>query len=430
MTDLRAAVRRLLQARPRANVASDNAGAVTRAVLDVTVQGRTEVVTLSLEPGGELRVATTAQAPDAFIDAALEAFVGDDVEPGSTTSPGLRSSPGEVTTGTDLRRVSTPSPDPFAEEGPESNRLAEALRDVVVAVVRAGTEEARRAPAVQEALEEVIGAAGGAAPLGLARWVGMLKNALAAEDVDRCAWLLDGAGRFAEALERGQADPVSRRRRVGWLGAVNPRERTRVSDRTLVEVGREVLSGLERRSLERRYLVCLSSGEVFREERFVRSAPLSVGPCPRLVSVGLADVEDGVHPKRIRLQQYAVASEPSRDQWSALGDVSTRSFVGLAESYREARLRFAGISEPFALLAPAEVLATDDALALVDAQEHPLPIARSADPSVADAMLEFLAGERPAWAAGRLIDAQGALMFVPVTVAKGEPSRPQVLRLA
>ena len=431
MKDLVDAARRALE--NRGGEAENSAAHVKRMVLDVALGDRVEVVAVTLDEHGELKVATTAEKPDAYVNAALRTVAGV-----TTLGEGERPISGRRSSSQTLEavRVSSNPPAPIDASARSASgevaraSLEDALTDVVVAVTRAGVREGSRAPAVQDAVERVIDVVGDPTPLGLARWVGLLKNALAAVDVDRVAWLLDGATRLSESLRSGSDDPISRRRRIAWLGSKAPSERTRVSDRFLIEVAREIVSGLERQSLERRYLVCIATGEVFREERVGAGPGLSVGPCPRILSVGLAEVDEGVPPRRVRLLQYAVSSQPSRDQWIALRDVALRSFRALAESYRESRLRYGGVAEPFCVIAPVEVEEEGDTVALIDRDRLPLPLARSADPSMVEASSRFLKGRRPLWVAGRLTDAAGTLMLVPSTVAAGFDGSPEVLRIS
>jgi hypothetical protein len=410
---------------------------VVRAVFDIEVDGRTELVSVTLRDG-ELLVTSSGEPQGAFVDAALRMLAGEGlgaVESHSVTATG-RTTPG----GLDAPRSSIPPSAPTEKARP----LADLLDDVITAVVRVGVRQAPRAPAVTEAIERlpevVAGSAGGAnaasgMPPGLARWFGMLKGALAAEDVERVAWLLDGASQLADILREGREDSLSRRYRIAWLGPESLAQqapRTRLSDKVLVEIGREYLPGLGPRSIERRYLASLDTGEIFREERSGGSGLLSVGPCPRVISVGLADVQDGVPPRPIRLLQYAISPELTAEQHVALNDVASRSFGAMFESYRDARSRYSGISEPTVLVAPLDVEEGDspEELALLDAESIPLPLARAADTAAVKALHEFIGSGVPSWVAGRLIDTGGTVLLVPISAAIDDGSGTRMLRLS
>jgi hypothetical protein len=200
-----------------------------------------------------------------------------------------------------------------------------------------------------------------------------------------------------------------------------------ISDRTLLEVSREYLHGIERAGIERRHLVDLDSGEVFREERARGAAGASVGPCPRVVQVGLGEMEPGASPRRLRLLQYAVANEIKTEHWTRLLDVAQRSFGSLAREYRSALSSYPGLAEPFAVLAPKSLRRED--LALLDAEGLPLPLVRSAE-GFTEALLRFVGDDEPDWVAGRLIDAAGTLLLVPTGVGVDRGVQSEVLRIA
>ena len=406
-------------------------GEVTRVVLDVTAGGRTEVVTVMLRDG-ELAVSSTGGAEDPLhVAAALELLAGEDVtSPGAITSPGRLSTPASGET-----RLSSPGTvrtvDDTIPASADRSALADALSDVLTAIVRVGVREARTAATVEEAVERITAAAPRPLPLGIGRWIGLLRGAMATLDVDTLARVLEGASQVAIDLRNPQPGPSARRRIVAWLGATadTPGDVERVSDRTLVEVARELLSGLERAAIERRYLMCLDTGEIFREERPRGGVGVSVGPCPRLVSVGLGEVEEGAPPRRIRLLQYAVNNRISADDWVRLEDLAHRSFETLAREYREALGAYPGLAEPFVVVAPAACEREPD-FVLLDASDDPLPVAAAEEPAFAQAVRELASEEDPAWVAGRLVDADGALLLIPCATAMRDGPGRRVLRIA
>ncbi|HJL14146.1 MAG TPA: hypothetical protein RMH99_00750 [Sandaracinaceae bacterium LLY-WYZ-13_1] len=399
---LREAARRAL-----AEVQASAEGEVTRLTVDVAVQGRSELVTLALRDG-ELAWTSTGDPEGPHVAAALRWLAASDPERAATDSA-------------EMQRVSwipgEPEPEPAvdAQEPTARTRLADALEDVVTMVVRAGAGEPD-APSVAESLERLRREAPLPTPTGLSRWLGRLREALAAKDLTRVARLLDGARQLAEDLRRDRPTPAARRRVVGWMGAggeVGPVER--LSDRTLLEVAREWLPASERGGIERRYLVDLQNGEVFREERS-RSTPVaSVGPCPRLVTVGLAEVEDSAAPRRIRLMQYAVGLELGRDEIGRVGASAYRRFSALADRYRAWMADHPGQAEPFAVVAPQRW--SEEEIVGYDDDGEPLPLARADDPGAVDVLGQMVSAQGPVWLAGRLVDVEGALMMVPCALA-------------
>src|SRR5262245_18306530 len=88
-------------------------------------------------------------------------------------------------------------------------------------------------------------------PLGVSRLVGRLKRALAAHDGDETARLLAGASLLIDDLQAGTPSAPARQRMRSWLGTLDDDADNiaRLTDRTLVEVAREPLAGVERAGL-------------------------------------------------------------------------------------------------------------------------------------------------------------------------------------
>lgn len=405
MSELREAARRAL-----ARIASDaGPGAITRLTLDVALEeSGSELVTFTLRDG---ELAWSSTGGDAHVAAALRWLA----EPLASEAARL-----DVPA-----RLSLP---PELEATPEAhaarNRLAEALDDVVTVLVRAGVTGAD-SPSVAESLERLRREAPLPTPGGLARWLGRLKAALDDRDVAQVARLLDGAARLTEELRQDKPSPDARRRVVAWMGASGELVGVveRVSDRVLVEVAREQLPSSERGGIERRYLVDLHDGEIYREERSRTSPAASVGPCPRVIAVGLAEVEGGPAPRRIRLMQYVVSLELGAEELRRIEANAYRSFSTLAERYRALVQDHPGQAEPFAIVAPRGV--SSRGLVCRDDDGQSLPLARGDDPALLEVLRRSLPPSGPRWVAGRLLDQDGVLLMLPsaVAVPHGEASR-------
>lgn len=448
---LREAARDML-ARMGGGAASDraaDAARVERAVLDVTIDGRTELVSVSVRDGKLVCTSSDGKSDGPYVRAALRMLAGeasamiatttaagmaatilidaaaDGGEVGSLATESGRGSllPGTVRTAPG----SEPAPPPLTDRA----ALGRALDDLVTAVVRVGVREAHGSPSTEEAVQRLVEAAPSPLPLGVARFVGRLRAALASHDVQTTAVLLEGAARLASDVTVAKPTGLARRRIVSWLGASGDGEDEveRLFDRVLVEVGREWLAGIERSSIERRYLVDVQTGEVFREERARGGAGASVGPCPRLVTVGLAEAEEGAQPRRIRLLQYAVSWVVGSDEWARVAASAVRRFDALASTYRSSLTEFPGLVEPVALIAPAG-WSKEEGAAPHDAEGLHLPIARADDPAGALALEQLLASQGdPSWIAGRLVDAGGTLMVVPCSAAFAHHDATAVRRL-
>ena len=135
-------------------------GVVRRLTIDMEVEGRVEMVTLSLREGE------------------LQCVSSDGLNDGPHVMAALR-----FVAGTDPRDDSSP-PGPIASIGgrtleqPPPNDLAEALDDLVTAVTRVGVDKAQYAPSVDAALERVVGVAPQPTPPGLGRFIGRLQHEL------------------------------------------------------------------------------------------------------------------------------------------------------------------------------------------------------------------------------------------------------------
>lgn len=400
--------------------AEHEGAALERAVFDVTADGRTELVTVTMRDGELVTMSTGGGPQGPHVRAVLRLLAGEAVAGPAAREAGVPGLAPEASQSLPPGAVRTLSGAPAPVEA-DRLALAEALSDVVTAVVRVGLRQAAGAPSVDETLERVVRSAPRPLPIGVARWVGRLRSALVAGDGATVALLLQGASQLAADLRGGRPTAEGMARRLAWLGQTEG-EREGVEplyDRVLVEVAREWLPGVERASIERRYLVDEGTGAVYREERLRGVADVSVGPCPRLVTVGFAEVEGGPAPQRIRLLQYVVAIDVGGSAWARVAEWAWRDFGAVAAAYRTALAEAPGLAEPFAVLAPAECDRDpgDDRRVLVDAAGAALPLGRAEDPAAARAVDALAAEHALEWVAGRLVHAGDALLVVPAAVA-------------
>jgi hypothetical protein len=391
-TPLRDAVVRRLRALGK----HSGEGAIRRLTIDVEVDDRVEMVTLSMRDDRLQCVSSDAQNDGPHVLAALEFIAGmelreDSAPPGTVESTGGLS--GEA--------------DAWGE-------LAEALEDLVTAVARVGVEKAQYAPSVDAALERVIAVAPRPTPAGLGRFIGRLQQDIRLREARRAARMLEGASQLVETLRTSTPTTDSQQRLSAWLGAraASISSAQLLYDRTMIEVGREWMTGTERASVERRYIVDIESGHIYREDR-PRQALASLGPCPRQLQVGLAEVETGASPARIRILQYEVQPEVPAENWKRLQEVASRSFAEVSDGYRRSVDAHPSLSEPFALIAPYRI-ERNGVFRAFDAHGHQLVLNRSERRGAVLAFYDLLAqGAEPSWLAGRLTDQETTLCLTP-----------------
>jgi len=371
-------------------------GAVRRLTMDIEVEGRVEMVTLSLRDDDLQCVSSDGRNDGLHVMAALRFVAG--TEPRDDSSP-----PGPI-----------PSIVGRSLEQGAPNELAEALDDLLTAVTRVGVDKAQYAPSVDAALERVVAVAPQPTPLGLGRFIGRLQQEIRSGELRRVARILDGASQVAEALRMGAPTHDSEQLLGAWLG-MRPGSTPKVEllyDRTMIEVGREWLSGTERASVERRYLIDIRSGSIYREDR-PRTATASLGPCPRQLRVGLAEVEAGPAPQRIRVLQYEVQPDVPVESWARIQQVASRSFASVTEGYRRSVQAHPALSEPFALVAPYRI-ERNGVFKAFDADGHQLVLNRSERRGAVLAFYDLLAeGVEPSWLAGRLTDTGATVCLTP-----------------
>lgn len=380
----------------RALRATTAEGAVHRLTVDIEVEGRIEMVTLVLRDDELQCVSSDGRNDGPHVTAALQFIAG--AETRADSSPPGPAAPIAV-------RSLEPRP---------QNEIAEALDDLLTSVTRVGVDKAQYAPSVDAALERVVAVAPQPTPPGLGRFIGRFQHEIRSGELRRVARILDGASRLAEAL-RVEAPTHESEQRVGaWLG-VWPGSTPKVErlyDRSMIEVGREWLSGTERASVERRYLIDIGSGSIYREDR-PRHATASLGPCPRQLRVGLAEVEGGPAPKRIRVLQYEVQPDVPAESWDRVQQVANRSFANLTDGYRRSVQTHPSLSEPFAVIAPYRI-ECNGVFKAFDADGHQLVLNRSERRGAVLAFYDLLAeGVEPSWVAGRLTDTGATVCLTP-----------------
>lgn len=395
---LREAVLRHLQSRGPAGAE----GSVERLSLEVEVDGRIETVLIALR-GGELRCVSS-----------------DGLDDGPHVSAALR-----FVAGLELGEASLRPGPPLAATTPDNVRpahdLADALDDLLTAVTRVGVHGAQYAPSVEATLERVLEAAPSPTPAGLGRFVGRLNHALRERDPRKAARVLDGVSRLVDALRIDAPTADSSIEVETWLGAWagTKSEVELLYDRTMVEVGREWMAGVDRASVERRYLVDVRTGEVYREDR-PRNAVASLGPCPRALHIGLAEVENSLAPRRIRVLQYEVQPDVSAATWERLKQVASQSFAEVTECYRRSLRAAPALAEPFFLLKPYRT-ERNGVFKAFDAEGHQLVLDRTERRGAVLAFYDLLAGGMdPVWLAGRLTDTGATLCLAPFAVGTAE----------
>jgi hypothetical protein len=134
------------------------------------------------------------------------------------------------------------------------------------------------------------------------------------------------------------------------------------------------------------------------------------------VTVGLAEVEAGVSPRRIHLLQYTVSALVSGESWARASAFSVQSFETLLVAARSALSDFPGLAEPFALVSPKAARGNGGTIWL-DSRDHVLPVTGEGDPSVSVALHAVVGDRLPIWIAGRLVGEAGGIRIFPVSAA-------------
>ena len=379
--------------------------AIARLAVDVVQNNQVEIVSMRLSEGALAWSCTCGQSQCAHAAQALRLL--------SNSTQGWRpESIDELT----MRSSQAPLPPPSTAQGrAEDNSkldliaLSESLEDVVTAVVRTGLVS-KDAPSVFESVERLVKAAPEPLPLGVSRWIGRLRAELGHQNLTEVARLLDGATRLVDDLSGRHNHESAGARRLSWLGA-DARDSSLValhSDRLFLELGRELLDGAQRASIERRYLMELGSGDIFREERVRGRQTVSLGSCPRVIQAGLSEVERGAAPPRIRLLQYASSRAVPQETWRKVSGHAVRDFTRLISRYQGELAVFPGLAEPVVCLAGIHMEDPGE-LRLVDNQGNLLPLTAGGHPTSLNYLKQRLSGFEIEFVLGRLLDRDGVL---------------------
>jgi hypothetical protein len=390
---------------------------IERMTCEVRGAQRSELVSARLDEGRLAAVCSCGEPRCAHVVAALQLMAAEPAAHAVHEAPGKHS------------RSDRPPTEPRSSElPPASLQLGDALADVVTAVVRAGVCTDRVA-SVLENLSRVERALPDPLPLGLLRWLGRMREAIDAQDTALAAQALGAAASVTTDLRSAQLQPEAHVRLSTWFGAAD-QALVRLSDRSLVEVAREWLHGNTRNQIERRYLIDLDSGECFREECVRGDRSASVGPCPRLVGVSLAEVEPSCAPRRLRLLQYTTTPNLERTHWDNLAAWGQRDSEALLTAYRSAIAELGALAEPFALTAPRSLTLDDRARpSLVFERGAALPLFADDDSGVLKHCERIARSATVVWVAGRLLEHAGQLMLRPLALGLSDASGPRYERL-
>ena len=367
---------------------------VERATVEVNIGDRRALVSVAVIDGELVVVSSDGDSEGPFAEAALRFLAGE--------APAVREK--EATSTKAARASVPPKPKPFAP-------LADALDELLTAVARSGVDAAASATPVEEALEQVLRTAPSPTPVGLGRVVGRLRHALSQRDVDTTARVLEGTARLVRHLRSDGGSRDDATRLSVWLDQPELRERMEtVHEREMFEVAREWVAGTERRAIQRRYLICTKTGEVFCEER-ARHHSASIGPSPRQLKIGLAEVRRGAVPRRIRLLQYEVTAELGNGLYRVEQVAQTR-FDRLVELYRKSLLSFPALAEPVAVV-KARLHA--GGLLLRDSNDQVMALV--GDDALLARVSQVTEESELRWVAGKLVDVDGTLALEPLSLA-------------
>lgn len=336
-----------------------------------------------------------------------------------------------------IPRMSAIPPQLTREEAP-GQALADALEVMVTAVVRMGLKENSDAPTFVAAVEQLARAAPTPMPLALERWVGRLKHALERNDLSTTGRLLDGAVEAADALRdkgeavagSGERSSARRARAERWLGVLPPESSMRSSELRLVEVGRESIAGMSRGAIERRYLLCLDTGELYREERRRgRGESASVGPCPRRLTVGLARIESGPAPRRIHVLQYEVQCGLMVENLERIHETAYSQFGDVIRVCQHALHEDPALSEPTVVVSVHRV-SEGHGRPLLDKDGVALHLAAGRRPDLVAAFYAYAERAPVNWVLGRMEPVDGGWALLPLSAGYGHGPSRFVRRLA
>ncbi len=387
-----------------------------RLLLEVEGEEGTELLMASLLEG-RLHVRSEREAPSPGAVALLEELLGAK-SPRDAAGTSFEEGGG---------RFSVPPPE---APSPPRHRAAGwpveagAIEEVSLAVGRAGVRGALRSPAFQDAVQHLAEQLGPEA-VGARRWVGRLRNALAACDAQEVAGLLAAALRFVDSVgTQGGVDEVQ----AVWTGHLRHRGTSNGAEQVLLELGRERLDGLERDELEQRYLWNPERGALFVEVFSRRGG--SAGPVPRVLRVGLAESGPSPSGPRLRLLQYAVSLGSGEADWDSVASSALQDFGAVLDAYRRMERQVGRLAEPVALIAPLSLEDGESgAVRPLDRHGRGLPLVRTGRGEVEALRRAVGEGARVRWILGRLLVRGGALRLRLVSAGIQQGDRSRLLRL-
>lgn len=346
---------------------------VPRLVLDVVLaDGARGLVTVSLREGALVAVDEQGERSSALALAAqsfLESLARGESEHGTVRSdhPGPR----------------------VSLAPPGGGRSIDAARELALALVRSGLAGARRG-----AMDEPLRRARASSDLRIARWAARFEAGLLAEDLALLAQLSRGV-----------------------LAATTPAVVSRV-DLRLVEVAREHVDGASARAIARRHLVDLASGTAFVEEHEAGGAPGSIGPMPRTLEVGLAEVLDDPGQPVVRVLQYTTSPALSSEAYARLLELASRDVSSALDRVDSLVRASPAFAEPLVIFAPAR---WDDGRPL-DADGRALPLGSHEDAAACLRLSEVAAEREPTLLVARASAQHGVHALVPLSCVLTEPS--------
>ncbi len=399
---------------------------VSRVLLEVEAEGRSEWVTLAFHEGYvHASCATNPESP-AHVAAALRALGLKALDGSGPHAPEGAPAPRGAPARGMARRESLRPPASVERDSPNA-LLADAFEDLVTAVVRVGVAEAAEAASVLAALDRLVVTAPSPPPLGLARFVGRLKHILVRQDVLGAARMLEEASRLASAARSQTPSRNDSERLRLMLGEGVGVSSESVSDRTLVELAREWVAGVEQGSIERRLMVDIRSGDLYAESR-LRHGPASLGPCPRIVHVGLAEVDPGPAPRRIRVLQYELAGGLDSASYEGILSRADRRVAQLFERYQSALKSYPGLAETFVVFAPSS-LSRDQGLVFLDGEGGQLALSRVEDAGRSAAIERESESLELEWVFGAIHETEERMTLDPYGFGFREEGQPRYRRL-
>lgn len=339
---------------------------VTRLVLDVEVEpGVRALVTLSLHDGTIVAVDERGEQGSSAVRAALgwlEGLADREASIVRSDRPAARTS--------------------LAPPASSSARTHDVARETALSLVRSGLAGARRG-----AMDDALRRARAATDLRVARWTARFEAAIAVEDVHLLAQLARGV------LQPTSAPIASR------------------VDLRLLEIAREHVDGGVPRGIVRRHLLDLASGVIFVEEHDASSVPGSIGPMPRTLEVGLAEVLEDPGQPVLRALQYTTSPVVAPEAIARMTELAARDRDTLAGRV-EAQLRASpAFAEPVVLFSPAR---WEPGLRALDADDRAVPLSDE-EPAACLRLAEIAADRTPSLLVLRAAPRRGVHAFVPLS---------------